>query len=132
MEREEAIKRVPQKVDQILSDLDKKIQDGKLFSEQIQLALTQKLGVQDFKQEMNAKLDITTFDKWFPPQYQSEPKEYFKVMITSEMEWVQKSIMDMVKLWDQKLVKLRNDMNISNVVRRIGDKAEQTDVAEGF
>jgi hypothetical protein len=32
--------------------------------------------------------------------------------------------MDMVKVWDQKLVKLRNDMNISNVVKRIGDKAE--------
>jgi hypothetical protein len=30
----------------------------------------------------------------------------------------------MVKVWDQKLVKLRNDMNISNVVKRIGDKAE--------
>lgn len=33
-------------------------------------------------------------------------------MINQEVEWVGKSILDMVKLWDAKLVKLRNDMNI--------------------
>lgn len=49
---------------------------------------------------MLAKMDVTLFEKWFPSQYQNEPREYFKVMISSEMEWVQKSIMDMVKLWD--------------------------------
>lgn len=38
----------------------------------------------------------------------------------------------MVKLWDSKLVKMRSEMNISNVLRRIGEKADITDVNEAF
>lgn len=80
--------------------MDKKIEDNKQYALTLQLALGQKLGVDDFRTEMLSKMDITLFEKWFPSQYQNEPREYFKVMISSEMEWVQKSIMDMVKLWD--------------------------------
>lgn len=34
----------------------------------------------------------------------------------------------MVKLWDSKLVKMRNEMNISNIVKRIGEKADSIEV----
>jgi hypothetical protein len=51
-------------------------------------------------------------------------------MVNSEVEWVQKSILDMVKMWDQKLVKLRNEMNIQSIVKRIGEKADTTEVNE--
>ena len=38
----------------------------------------------------------------------------------------------MVKLWDAKLVKLRNEMNIHAIVKRIGEKAETAEVKENF
>ena len=38
----------------------------------------------------------------------------------------------MVKMWDAKLVKMRNEMNISNIVKRIGDKADSSDITDAF
>jgi hypothetical protein len=32
--------------------------------------------------------------------------------------------MDMVKLWDSKIVKLRSEMNIHSIVKKIGEKAD--------
>jgi hypothetical protein len=34
----------------------------------------------------------------------------------------------MVKLWDSKLVKLRQDMNIHAIVKRIGEKADAVEI----
>ena len=36
----------------------------------------------------------------------------------------------MVKLWDQKLVKMRSELNITSVVKRIQDKADNNEVQE--
>lgn len=34
----------------------------------------------------------------------------------------------MVKLWDAKLVKLRNEVNMHSVIKKMGDKANAEDV----
>jgi hypothetical protein len=83
-----------------------------------------------FKGELAKKLDASHFEKWFPDSHKTEPRDFFKLMVNSEVEWVQKSILDMVKMWDQKLVKLRNEMNIQSIVKRIGEKADTTEVNE--
>lgn len=38
----------------------------------------------------------------------------------------------MVKLWDSKLVKLRQDMNIHAIVKRIGEKADTVEVKDAI
>ncbi len=38
----------------------------------------------------------------------------------------------MVKLWDSKLVKLRQDMNIHAIVKRIGEKADAVEIKQAF
>lgn len=81
---------------------------------------------------MAKKLEVVTFETWFPNWQATDPREYFKNMINSEVEWVHKSILDMVKLWDSKLVKLRTDMNIQSVVRRIAEKADSTEVNDAL
>jgi hypothetical protein len=53
-------------------------------------------------------------------------------MMRNENNAVHKTIMDMVKLWDTKLVKLRSEMNIHSIVKRIGEKAESTEVKDSF
>ena len=44
--------------------------------------------------------------------------------MVEEIDSLNKNIMDMVKLWDSKLVKMRSDLNIQSVVKRIGEKAD--------
>lgn len=38
----------------------------------------------------------------------------------------------MVKLWDTKLVKLRGELNIHSIVKKIGEKADEVDVKENI
>lgn len=131
-EREEAIKRVPANVDTLLSEMNIKIGEVKNFANSLEDVLNNKIELDYFKGEMLKKLDVTVFEKWFPDSQKTEPRDFFKSMINSEVEWVHKSILDMVKMWDQKLVKLRNEMNIQSIVKRIGEKADSVDVNEQY
>jgi hypothetical protein len=91
-----------------------------------------KISYEEFNEEMLKKLEVSTFETWFPGWQTLDPKEYFKTMINTEVEWVHNSILDMVKLWDSKLVKLRNDMNIQSITRRISEKADSVEVNEAL
>jgi hypothetical protein len=67
-------------------------------------------------------MDISEFYKIFP---KDQPViEFIKDMIKVENNSIHKSIMDMVKLWDTKLVKLRSEMNIHAIVKKIGEKCD--------
>ena len=41
-------------------------------------------------------------------------------------------MVDMAKMWDSKLVKLRQDMNIHSIIRKIAEKAEAGEVKDQF
>jgi len=41
-----------------------------------------------------------------------------------EIDIIQCTILDMVKMWDAKIVRLRNDMNIHSILKSIGTKAD--------
>ena len=53
-------------------------------------------------------------------------------MIRQENNSIHKSIMDMVKLWDSKIVKLRSEMNIHSIVKKIGEKADLGEMKDSF
>jgi hypothetical protein len=65
---------------------------------------------------------MEAFYKWFPKDIL--PQDFFLTFVKKEIDIVQKNILDMVKLWDSKMVKLRQDMNIHAIVKRIGEKAD--------
>lgn len=77
------------------------------------------MGVTDFQSHLQLKLDLAAFERWFPTKECEDPKDFFKGLITKEIDLLQKNILDMVKLWDQKLVKMRSELNITSVVKRI-------------
>ena len=85
-EREEAIKRVPANVSGMLQDLDKKIAEQKAFCIQLQDQLPTKLGIEEYKTLMSQKLDVSVFEKWFPPSQGEDPKAFFKSMMTGEVD----------------------------------------------
>lgn len=76
------------------------------------------------------KLNRIELHRIFPPSL--EPKDVVKNFIKTDIDLMQKHILDMVKLWDAKLVKLRNEVNMHTIIKKIGDKAEAQDVRAEF
>ena len=118
-DREEAIKKVPKNMDQIIAELRKHIDEHKKTHHTLNTSLQSKMSVTDFQSHLQLKLDLAAFEKWFPTKEYEDPKDFFKGLITKEIDLLQKNILDMVKLWDQKLVKMRSELNITSVVKRI-------------
>lgn len=56
------------------------------------------------------------------------PEEYFQQFLKREIDMIQRNMVDMAKFWDSKIVKLREDMNIHGIVKRIGEKADASEV----
>ena len=50
-------------------------------------------------------------------------------MVRVHSEALSKRVIEMVKLWDQKIVNLRNELNMEGVMRRLGKMAQKEDVA---
>jgi hypothetical protein len=55
--------------------------------------------------------------------------ETIKQMVRVHSEALSKRVIEMVKLWDQKIVNLRNELNMEGVMRRLGKMAQKEDVA---
>lgn len=70
------------------------------------------------------------FHKWFPKDVL--PADYFQSFIKHESEILQKNILDLAKVWDSKLVKLRQDMNVHSILKKINEKAENAEVQQSF
>lgn len=60
------------------------------------------------------------------------PADYFQGFIRKECQIYEQNMVDMAKMWDSKLVKLRQDMNIHSIIRKIGEKAEASEVKDNF
>ena len=58
------------------------------------------------------------------------PADFFQRFLKKEIEIIEKHMLDMAKLWDSKVVKLRQDMNIHGILKRIGEKADDADIKE--
>lgn len=119
-------------MDQIVADFNRKIIEAQNVMGSIQNNLVTKLNIQQFNEQMATKLSLTEFERWFPTKEFDDPKQFFKTLVSDEVEQLQKSMTDMVKLWDQKLVKMRSDLNIASVVRRMGEKADANIVNDTF
>eukprot|EP00347_Sterkiella_histriomuscorum_P003679 403363358 len=129
-ERDQAIKNIPKNVEVILHELDVKLQEQNLKLNQLDIKLTHKVEIEQNQFDLSRKLDVEQFYKWFPQDML--PADYFQSYIKKESLLIQQNILDMAKMWDSKLVKLRQDMNIHSIIKKIGEKAEQQDVKEAF
>ncbi|CDW76177.1 UNKNOWN [Stylonychia lemnae] len=129
-ERDTAIKNIPPNVELVLKELDDKIKGNYDKISIIENELTRRIEVEQHQEDLDHKLDIDQFHKWFPRDML--PSDYIQQFVKRESELMQKNILDMAKMWDSKLVKLRQDMNIHSIIKKIGEKAEQVEVKDAF
>ena len=66
--------------------------------------------------------------KVFPKS--KEPSEHLKVLIKTETTNFNDRIMNMVKLWDQKISNLRNELNIKSIYRKLKTYTSKEEVEE--
>ena len=59
---------------------------------------------------LGVKLDADIFTRVFPKDKQ--PGEHLKTLIKNETENFNERVLNMVKLWDQKITNLRSELNI--------------------
>lgn len=59
-----------------------------------------------------------------------EPQDHLKTLIKGETENFNDRIMNMVKLWDQKISNLRNELNISSVYKKLSTFSRKEEVDE--
>ena len=69
-----------------------------------------KLNRSELGELLEEKLDAELFTKAFPKG--REPQEHLKQLVKIETENFNERILNMVKLWDQKISNLRNELNI--------------------
>ena len=77
---------------------------------------------------LSEKLDSELFTRVFPRN--KEPQEHLKHLIKSETDNFNERIMNMVKLWDQKISNLRNELNISSIYRKLSTFSRKEEVEE--
>lgn len=75
-------------------------------------------------------MEKETFYKVFPKS--KAPLDHLKLMIKVETEGVSNRVMDLVKLWDQKLVTLRREMNLNAIHKKMRTFADLEAVTTDF
>ena len=75
---------------------------------------------------LDPKLDTHQFYKVFPQN--KEPKEVLRVMIKGETDSFNESVLNMIKLWDQKICNLRSELNIESVYRKLRTLCKKEDL----
>ena len=74
---------------------------------------------------LSEKLDSELFTRVFPRN--KEPQEHLKHLIKSETDNFNERI---IKLWDQKISNLRNELNISSIYRKLSTFSRKEEVEE--
>ena len=77
---------------------------------------------------MLTKLDNETFAKIFPANKQ--PQDHLKNLIRGETESFNDRVLNMIKLWDQKISNLRSELNIQSIYRKLGTFPKKEEVEE--
>ena len=76
----------------------------------VDLKFVSKIDTSEVEKLMLTKLDNEVFAKVFP--HNKQPQEHLKGMIRGETESFNERVMNMIKLWDQKISNLRSELNI--------------------
>lgn len=64
----------------------------------------------EFEEQLATRIPNSEFYKVFPKEV--PPQDTFKMMVRIHSEALTKRVIEMVKLWDQKIVNLRSELNI--------------------
>ena len=126
--RDEAFKKVPANTSQILKDLSSKMDETMTHVEMVDNKFEAKVDKEELIELMQEKLDLETFAKVFPKDKQ--PQEHLKFLIKYETETFNDRIMNMVKLWDQKISNLRSELNIQSIYRKLTTFPRKEEVEE--
>lgn len=60
-------------MDVIVSDFNKKITEAHSIISQVKQTLNQKLNLEEFNKQMQCKLSLTEFERWFPTKQFDDP-----------------------------------------------------------
>ena len=96
----------------------------------VDVAFDRKLDKNDYKRTMKTKLDAEVFLRVFPAHV--PPIEILKGMIQKENQAFNAQVMNMVKLWDQKITNLRSELNISGLYTKLKKFSIKEEVQEKF
>jgi phage-related minor tail protein len=61
-----------------------------------------------------------------------EEKQRIKEYVRKETSHIDKTIRDIEKYWDAKLVKIRSDLNVHQLMKRLDEKASHNDTVVMF
>ena len=75
---------------------------------------------------MKTKLDLDHFNKVFPPVRPA--LETLRQYIKRETETFNDRVLNMVKLWDQKISTLRAELNIQGIYRKLNKFPEKEEI----
>ena len=94
----------------------------------VDVKFVQKIDVAVVEKMLSQKLDNENFERVFPKNKQ--PQETLKTMIKNETESFNERVMNMIKLWDQKISNLRSELNIQSIYRKLGTFPRKEEVKE--
>ena len=89
-----------------------------------------KLDSEEFHKGLRTKLDIEAFIKVFPTN--KTPQETLNTMIQKQTESFNERVLNMVKLWDQKIATLRTELNIKAIYRKLTKFTEHETYKKGI
>jgi hypothetical protein len=75
---------------------------------------------------IETKLNSDIFYRVFPPEQPAT--DTLKALVRVHSEALSKRVIEMVKLWDQKIVNLRSELNMEGIQRRLGKMVLKEDV----
>ena len=81
----------------------------------------------EFKTGIAPKLDAEIFHRLFPRE--TPPSDTLKQLVRVHAEALNKRVIEMVKLWDQKIVNLRGELNIQGIKKRLDRMALKEDLS---
>ncbi|CAI2386065.1 unnamed protein product [Moneuplotes crassus] len=82
-----------------------------------------KIGNDDFYKTISKKMDRSEIMNMIGSE---EEKERIKECVKKETSHLDKTIRDMERYWDQKLVKMRQDLNVHQLMKRLNEKVSVT------
>ena len=88
-----------------------------------------KIDIDAFNQNLKTKLDTEVFLRVFP--LSKSPQETIAALIKKETESFNERVLNMVKLWDQKIATLRSELNIKAIYKKLTKFIEAEDFKKG-
>lgn len=108
--RDESIAKIPPNVDDTIKNIKSEMNAQLESFAELKLSFEKKVDREEFKAAVDTKLDSEKFLRVFPADVPAT--DTLKNMIRVNSEQLSKRVFEMVKLWDQKIVNLRGELNI--------------------